>query len=182
MHFIEPTRFDLAVRRQARTPFARRLGKAMIPLYPLGMPGGYLAIAYGTGHWLKRREYRGAPQIVASAWLGWILHRAAKAAIERRRPGIRGRRGHIESFPSGHTTGATALALTAAYVLHREGLLSRRAALTMAAAVPTVMGVYRVLDDEHWATDVVGGWVLGAAIATGLAATLRASPRRVRRA
>ena len=26
------------------------------------------------------------------------------------------------------------------------------------------MGAYRVLADDHWATDVVGGWLVGAAI------------------
>jgi membrane-associated phospholipid phosphatase len=152
----------------------------MLPLYPLGMPGGYLAIAYATAHWLKRRHRRGGPQVVTSAWLGWILHRAAKMAIARRRPGARGKRGHYESFPSGHTTGATALALTMAYVLYRERLISRATAVAIATLAPTVMGVYRVLDDEHWATDIFGGWVLGAAIATASVATLTASPRRVR--
>ena len=181
MRFSEPTAFDLSIRRLALTPTGRRAGRAMIPLYPLGMPGGYLAIAYAIAHWLKRHERGGGPQIVTSAWLGWILHRAAKMAIARRRPGTRGDRGHRESFPSGHTTGATALAFTAACVLYREGVISRKTAVAIATAAPVVMGVYRVLDDEHWATDVMGGWVLGAAIATGLAMTLPPSPRRVRR-
>jgi membrane-associated phospholipid phosphatase len=33
------------------------------------------------------------------------------------------------------------------------------------------MGAYRVLADDHWATDVVGGWIAGigvAACASGL--------------
>jgi len=181
MDFFEPTAFDIAVRRMARRPLPRRLGRVMLPLYPLGMPGGYLTVAYYLAHRLKRRGRAGGAQIIASAWLGWWLHRAMKMAIKRRRPGTRGERGQIESFPSGHTSGATALAFTAACVLYREGELSRDEAIALAVAAPLVMGGYRVLDDEHWATDVVGGWLLGGAISTGLAMTLPRRPRLVRR-
>ena len=101
---------------------------------------------------------------MTSAWLGWLVHRALKLVYTRERPHRRGVRRRIDSYPSGHTTGATALALTIAYVLRRRRLISRPTAVAIASIGPAIMGVYRVIDDEHWFTDVVGGWLLGGAI------------------
>lgn len=155
----------------------------LAPLFPLGMPGGYLAMGYLSAHALKRRGKHGGSAIVMSAWLGWLVHRAIKVVLVRERPPEPGRRRRIDSFPSGHTTGATALAFTLARVLYREGLISKRAALAIAAGAPLVMGCYRIIDDEHWATDVAGGWMLGSAIAaTVLMPYTRARRPRVRRA
>jgi membrane-associated phospholipid phosphatase len=80
-------------------------------------------------------------------------------------------------------------------VLSREGVISRNAAVALAIVPPVVMGAYRVLADDHWATDVVGGWLVGAAIGLTCDAALgemrspkvlealrRRGPRRVRRA
>jgi membrane-associated phospholipid phosphatase len=96
-----------------------------------------------------------------------------------RRPGVRRR---TDSYPSGHTTGATALALTMAFVLQRHRAMSPRAAMAMAAGVPMLMGSYRVIADDHWATDVFGGWMLGGAIGLTCNAVLADSvrPRRPR--
>ena len=43
--------------------------------------------------------------------------------------------------------------------------LSPTAALALGVALPGLMGASRVLADDHWATDVIGGWLLGGAIA-----------------
>jgi membrane-associated phospholipid phosphatase len=181
----QPPAVDARIRRAATTRAGQTAGLVMSPLFPVGLPGGYLAIAYTTARWLRRRKLAGGSTIVASAWLGWILHRAIKVAIVRRRPSRRGNRPRFDSFPSGHTTGATALALTTAAVLHRDRVLSARDASLLAIGAPLVMGAYRVVADDHWATDVVGGWALGSAIA--LLALKgprkgRRGPRRVRRA
>jgi membrane-associated phospholipid phosphatase len=68
------------------------------------------------------------------------------------------------TFPSGHTTGVTAEALSVAFVLSREGLASP-GALAALLGWPLVVGVTRVYRDRHWATDVIGGWASGAAVA-----------------
>jgi undecaprenyl-diphosphatase len=144
----------------------------MWPLFPIGLPGGYIAIAYALAHWLHRRRRRGGPAIVTSAWLGWLAHRGFKHFYVRRRPLRPDDRPRFDSYPSGHTTGATALATAVAYVLHRERLISHRTATAIRVAAPSVMGLYRVLADEHWATDVIGGWALGAAVGVGCTALL----------
>jgi membrane-associated phospholipid phosphatase len=69
------------------------------------------------------------------------------------------------SFPSGHATVATAVWLTLGYCLRRERLIPRWAALALGIAWPATIGLTRVYLDVHWATDVLGGWALGAAVA-----------------
>jgi undecaprenyl-diphosphatase len=181
----DPPAVDLGVRRAARTTVGRAAGRTLSPLFPIGLPAGYLVIAYSTAHWLRKRGARGGRSIIASAWLGWLLHRAVKVVLIRRRPSRPGARVRYDSFPSGHTTGATALALTTAITLQRDGLVSPRRAAAIGVGGPLLMGFYRVVADDHWATDVAGGWVLGTAIAllslTGPAKT-RGAPRLVRRA
>ena len=120
-----PTAVDRYVRRVTEGKGVRAAAVALSPLFPLGLPGAYIAAAYATAHWLRRRGRRGGPAIVTAAWCGWFAHRGAKLVFVRERPHRNGRR-RYDSFPSGHTTGATALALTTAYVLRRERLISSR--------------------------------------------------------
>jgi membrane-associated phospholipid phosphatase len=161
----QPTRIDQRARNLTRRLRARGVDSAMWPLFPLGLPGGYIGMAYATSYWLRRRSRRGGPAIETAAWLGWLGHRAAKLFYERERPRRRGEKRRTDSYPSGHTTGATALALTTAWVLRRQRLISAPGSMLIALGAPAVMGVYRVIADDHWATDVLGGWFLGSAIA-----------------
>lgn len=73
------------------------------------------------------------------------------------------------SFPSGHTTAATAVYLTLAYVLVRERV-APRAALALAVVAAVLVGASRIYLGVHWTTDVVGGWTVGAAVAAMCAA------------
>ena len=120
---------------------------------------------------------------MTAAWLGWLVHRAVKLGYRRERPLRPGVRRRTDSYPSGHTTGTTALALTLAYVLRREGLMSFRRAAAIAIVPPAIMGAYRVIADDHWATDVIGGWLLGGTIALTCSAITGTESRssRVRR-
>ena len=68
------------------------------------------------------------------------------------------------SFPSGHTTGITAEALSIAYVLQREGLASPPV-LAGLLGWPLLVGVTRIYRDRHWISDVLAGWVAGTAVA-----------------
>lgn len=176
LEYDRPPAVDRRIRRVARATRTYAVDRILWPLFPLGLPGGYITIAYALAHRLHRAKRRGGPAIVTSAWLGWLVHRAVKLAYERERPRRRNARRRSDSYPSGHTTGATALALTTAYVLAREGLLSTRAAVAIGAGAPLLMGAYRVIADDHWATDVVGGWFLGGAIGLTCNATLANSP------
>lgn len=163
---------DRRMRRLARTRPMRVVDGMLWPLFPLGLPGSYIAIAYATARALHKRGRAGGPAIVSSAWLGWLSQRAIKLVYKRDRPRRRGVEPRTDSYPSGHTTGATALALTTAYVLRRRRLISRERAVALATIAPVIMGAYRVISDEHWATDVLGGWLLGGVVALGCSAAL----------
>ena len=156
---------DHWVRRRTSAPGPRRVSKLAAPLFPLGLPGGYITISYLLARSLRRGRRFGGPAIVTAAWAGWLVHRGLKLVFVRERPPRHGQRRRVDSYPSGHTTGTTALAVTAARILARQGLISRRRAALIGLGAPIVMGIYRLIDDEHWATDVFGGWLLGASIA-----------------
>jgi undecaprenyl-diphosphatase len=67
------------------------------------------------------------------------------------------------SFPSGHTTMATAMALGLYMILHRkiESIWGRRILLVLALGWAVLIGCTRLYLGVHWLTDVVGGFALG---------------------
>jgi len=114
---------------------------------------------------------------LAAASVGAILaHHAVKLVYRRPRPAGALAKGKTEpAFPSGHTTDATAVLVTGAYLLARQGLAVPSVVATAAVLLAVGTGVSRVLLGWHWATDVLGGWLAGvgvAACATGLYETL----------
>jgi undecaprenyl-diphosphatase len=174
LDFDRPTRIDRRVRRGARAESMNGVRVLLSPLFPIGLPGSYITVAHATSYWLRRRRKHGGPAIVSAAWLGWLVHRAVKLGYRRERPLRPGIRRRTDSYPSGHTTGTTALALTLSYVLFREGVISKRRAQAIAIGASALMGAHRVIADDHWVTDVLGGWMLGGAIALASTAALRA--------
>src|SRR6185437_8687076 len=115
----EPTAIDRWVRRMARAPRVRSAAKLLSPLFPLGLPGGYITIAYLVERQVARRTGRRAPAIPRAAWAGWIVHRGFKLFYRRVRPRRPGEPRRTDSYPSGHTTGVTALAFATGRVLRR---------------------------------------------------------------
>lgn len=84
-------------------------------------------------------------------------------------------------FPSGHALRVTAVALVAAWVAAREELARPGRAAALAATGPALVGLSRLVREKHLASDIVGGWLAGAALAA-LAATgyeLAGAPRAV---
>ncbi|MBI1378526.1 MAG: phosphatase PAP2 family protein [Frankiales bacterium] len=69
------------------------------------------------------------------------------------------------SFPSGHTTTATLVALCAAWALSARvtGTRRRRLLWAGAAAYALAVGWSRVWLGVHWPSDVVGGWLFATA-------------------
>ena len=104
---------------------------------------------------------------LATASIGAILaHHAVKLVYRRPRPAGALARGKTEpAYPSGHTTDATAVLVTGAYLLARQGLATPSVVAAAALVLALSTGVSRVLLGWHWATDVVGGWMAGVAVA-----------------
>src|SRR5689334_18675820 len=144
LEFDEPTDFDRRVRRMAQRSELDAVRVALKPLFPLGLPGGYITIAYATARWIHRRRRHGSPAIVTAAWLGWLVHRGVKLVYFRARPPKPRARRRVDSYPSGHTTGTTSFAVATALVLRRQGLISPGGAAAVGLGAPALMGVYRV--------------------------------------
>jgi undecaprenyl-diphosphatase len=117
--------------------------------------------------WLRGARRSAAPLALAAV-LAPLVSRTVKPLYGRLRPGYLDAAGRSFSFPSGHTTAATAVALTLAYVMAREGIAPRLGP-TVAVAFVLAVGASRVYLQEHWITDVVGGWAIGLAIAAACA-------------
>jgi len=180
----EPTPLDRALYRLAAQLADRRLELAQRPLELLGLPGAYIPVAHLLARALRRNGKRGGNEVIVAAWAGWLALRAMRLMIHRPRPPRPPGRGpkRESTFPSGHSTGLTALSIVLAEVLAREGLLTRRQARTLGIGVPLAIGANRVYVREHWLTDVLGGWTLGASVAAGALAVVRRGPRRQTRA
>jgi undecaprenyl-diphosphatase len=107
--------------------------------------------------------------VLVAPVIATTLFNLVKRVYARPRPlqgPVGGRVGSDFSFPSGHGTTSAAVCCTLAYVLWREGVIGRTAAITLAVAVPLLVGGSRVYLNVHWTTDVLGGWCLGILIAS----------------
>jgi membrane-associated phospholipid phosphatase len=176
-------RFDAAARKRfpkRRRPSTRRIAEA---IGPLGKWYGQMPVAAAAGllAWRRRGPAAALPIAAVSgtaAVMAWVLERA----MPPRTPPP-GRHSPTEpAFPSGHALQTSAVAWTIAYVFLRERGSPAAASLPFAVLVPLASGLAKTYLDRHWLTDVLGGYLVGAAIAAPAAAAYElARPRRASR-
>lgn len=111
--------------------------------------------------------WRTGTRILASHLLATALRGVIKKMVDRTRPEAAARRGDyvlregerhesdFNSFPSGHTAGAVAVALA----VGRDNPATRVPAIGLAA----LSGAAQILRSRHYVTDVVAGAVIGIA-------------------
>ncbi len=162
----ETTPFDVSVRQFAlgrQSPGVRVLAEIMTWIGKTQFFGAAVVLLVV---WLRRGlQRRLAAGIVAMSTTSVLAMALFKALFRRTRPDGAVALGELGySFPSGHAMNSMAMAVTLTYVLWREGLAPR---WTIGAAVvfSLLVGMSRVYLDVHWATDVLGGWTIGLAIA-----------------
>ena len=69
-------------------------------------------------------------------------------------------------FPSGHPFGTSAVALTAAYVLSREGAARAAIVFPVAMLIPVTTSAARLLEEKHWISDILGGHLAALCLAS----------------
>lgn len=79
------------------------------------------------------------------------------------------------SFPSGHAFESSAVGLTSAYVLAREGMVNPVPAFAAAVTLSLASTAGRAYLDRHWGSEACGGWLLGIATATTCSAVYECS-------
>lgn len=133
---------------------------------PIGMP--ILAVVTLTVLALTRRSWTPVILIAAAGAGSLAMTVAGKDIIDRHRPPLADAVPPFEyspSFPSGHTLNAIVIAGIVAYLLILRLRTRHARVLCVSAAVffAVTIGLSRVFLGHHWFTDVLAGWVLGAA-------------------
>ena len=170
------TSWMVAHRTEALTRLARFLSA-------VGSQTILLPVAGVAALVLAGRRHLALAGLVVAAWGGAIgLYTVIKHFVHRPRPPA-----HIwltkvtsTSFPSGHATQSlatfAALAFVLAVLAPRAGSIAKVLALILAGAI----GWSRVYLGVHWTTDVIAGWLIGAAwitIVFWVPSTTRAAER-----
>lgn len=113
------------------------------------------------------RHWHGALVLGLSVALTHGIVDVAKQVVSRPRPADAYAVGDPSgfSFPSGHSATSVALYATAALIAARALSGSARVAVAVAGAlVVLAVGASRVYLGAHYPTDVVAGWLIGAAV------------------
>ena len=142
--------------------------EAMRDLTALGGATWLIFLTVATaGALALHRQARSALVLIAAVAGGQVLSHLTKGFFIRPRPDLVSHEAyvHTASFPSGHSMMAAVTYLTLAVMLARATPLRRLKAyyVAMAAVVTVAVGVSRVYLGVHWPSDVLAGWMIGAA-------------------
>jgi undecaprenyl-diphosphatase len=123
--------------------------------------------AAAAGALALMRQARSALLLLAAVAGGQLLSHGTKSFFVRPRPDLVSHEAyvHTASFPSGHSMMAAVTYLTLAVMLARATPRRRLKAyyLAMAAVLTVAVGTSRVYLGVHWPSDVLAGWMIGAA-------------------
>lgn len=112
--------------------------------------------------------------VAESAAIAGVINFGVKAAFARERPFVHQLapadkpnterpQDNNQSFYSGHSTLSMSLAISAGTVAHMRGYRYAPVLYGGGIALSLTTGYLRIAADKHWSTDVLTGWILGAA-------------------
>lgn len=172
-HWLRPetAHFDAAIRAAIHSESSPVLTKACETITFLGKwPLPIFAIALFFVLWGRKLRYLAWFPI--GAWVSSsVLLEVSKHIVRRTRPhpwfGIHAPASW--SFPSGHSLDSATcyLVFAVALLVLVRSRLSRGFILTIAVALPLMIGFTRIYLGVHWPTDVLAGWIAGFCLAAG---------------
>ncbi|MEK5080789.1 phosphatase PAP2 family protein [Solibacillus sp. FSL W7-1436] len=112
--------------------------------------------------WLRKKDFRLIGFVIFSVGGGYGLYQLLKRLIERPRPDIADQFSTF-SFPSGHAVHGLLYVFTIAYVLNRLYNFNKASLIVWIAAIilTLLIGLSRITEARHFASDVIAGWSLG---------------------
>ncbi len=158
---------DRPVLRFAVDNRAGWLTTVMLIVTNLNAPVVLLVVAAGSGWaWWRQRATSLPLVMLLSTWFGAeVLFNVLKLLVDRARPPAAMAVHHFGglAFPSGHATQAAAVwgMVAALTVLSATTRGAKAVVCVVAVTTVLVVGVTRVYLGAHWASDVLGGWLLG---------------------
>ncbi|MHB8633447.1 MAG: phosphatase PAP2 family protein [Thermoplasmatota archaeon] len=169
--------YDRVTALQAHGFPANALGEAVTQ--PVSVPGAVILTVVATLLFWLLRDRRTAFWAALSGLVAGAAIYSLKQSIQRPLPPHVAGAWYKWSFPSGHIISAVANVgflwlLLAQVVVDLRGLEGRPAKRMWAwgiaawATWAVVMGVARILTQDHWADDVYASWAVGVALACGL--------------
>lgn len=112
--------------------------------------------------WIRSKNYRGMLFVLFTVGVGNVLNQLLKKWVQRERPEIVEQIGGF-SFPSGHAMVGLLYAFTLAYFLtEQQPNKTVRIVIWMGAVLLAILiGLSRIAESRHFATDVFAGWMAG---------------------
>ncbi|MFE2629373.1 phosphatase PAP2 family protein [Streptomyces sp. NPDC001651] len=145
-------------------------------------------VTFAAAIWLvwRRADRWTAVWLVVTCAVATLVQQTLKAAVDRSRPTWPDPvdSAHFAAYPSGHAMTATVVCGLLLWLLHKHGTTGPVWGTAVFVAAVSVIGVglTRVWLGVHWASDVVGGWLLGALVVTlAVGVDLRRSRDRAER-
>jgi undecaprenyl-diphosphatase len=164
---VGPAQLDAAVLDESVESRTGVLTAAAVAVTHLGSTAAMAVLAIAAGVRLWRTDRRADAVFVVGAMCGaQLVFRGLKELLNRPRPPEDGRLVHAasESLPSGHATTAVVVIGALVVLAWRGRTRATRTAMVAAATLWVgAVGLTRIYLGVHWFSDVIAGWLVGAA-------------------